>query len=182
MSPCARQRGFTLVELLITVVVLAILASLAAPSFADLIDRRRLASQTEAVMDLLHLARSEAIKHSGVALPRTVSVTVSPGATWFVGAANGNAACSTMATCVLNEGGTNVSRFVTNKECAGCTVTSPTAAETYVFSFRGLLEAGVANTPIVLTSPRGHTTQITVSQIGRVAVCSSGVVGSYPIC
>jgi type IV fimbrial biogenesis protein FimT len=176
-------RGLTLIELIVVVAVIAVLASLAGPSLGDMIERKRLASQTEAVADLLHLARSEAIKHSGVALPRSVTVTVSPGSSWFVGAANGDDACTSAATCVLNDGGTNVSRYVDASECSNCSLTSPTATATLVFSFRGLVEAGGADREIVLASPRGYSTRITGSRIGRVAVCSDGgPLSSYPAC
>jgi type IV fimbrial biogenesis protein FimT len=179
------QQGFTLIELMVTITVLAILASLAGPSMGDMIERRRLASQTEAITDLLHLARSEAIKHSGVALPRSVAVTVSPGSSWFVGVANGDTACTSATTCVLNDGGQAVARYVSNTECAGCTMTAPTGTdpELMVFSFRGLVEAGGADRVVELSSPRGYKTRVSVSRIGRVSVCSpSGPLSSYPAC
>jgi type IV fimbrial biogenesis protein FimT len=177
------RRGLTLIELSVVITVMAVLATLAGPSLSEMIERKRLASQTEAVADLLHLARSEAIKHSGVTLPRSVAVTISPGSTWFVGAANGDVACSSAATCVLNDGGQSVARYVTATECSSCTLTSPSATETLVFSFRGLVEAGGAERVIVLSSPRGYSTRVSVSRIGRVAVCSTGgPLSSYPAC
>jgi type IV fimbrial biogenesis protein FimT len=166
-----RQRGFTLIELMVTITVLAILASLAGPSMGDMIERRRLASQTEAITDLLHLARSEAIKHSGVTLPRSVAVTVSPGSAWFVGVANGDTACTNTASCVLNDGGQAVARYVSNTECSSCTMTAPTGTvpELLVFSFRGMVEAGGADRVIELKSPKGYQTRVSVSRIGREA-------------
>lgn len=55
-------RGFTLVELLITLLVMSILLGLAAPSFADLIRRQRMQSATVEWMSLVAFARNEAIK------------------------------------------------------------------------------------------------------------------------
>ena len=57
-----RQRGFTLVELLVTLSVLAILAGLAAPSFIQLLEKRAVNAQVNAFADALRLARSEALK------------------------------------------------------------------------------------------------------------------------
>lgn len=54
--------GFTLVELMVTVAVLAILITLAVPSFRDLLSNSRSATLTNELVFSLKLARSEAIK------------------------------------------------------------------------------------------------------------------------
>lgn len=56
--------GFTLVELMVTLVVAAILLTVAAPSFIDMIRANRLATQTNLFTTALNLARSEAIKRN----------------------------------------------------------------------------------------------------------------------
>lgn len=62
MSKFRPQRGVTLIELMITVAIVAILASLAAPSFRDSIVRNRLSSTITDVMTAINFARSESIK------------------------------------------------------------------------------------------------------------------------
>jgi type IV fimbrial biogenesis protein FimT len=64
-----RNTGFTLIELMITIVLAVIVLTLAAPSFQDMIRTNRLATQTNQFISALNLARSEAIK-------RGVRVTV----------------------------------------------------------------------------------------------------------
>lgn len=54
-------RGFTLIELMITVAVLTVTLTLAAPAFTDLIRDNRLISNVYSVRATLNLARSEAI-------------------------------------------------------------------------------------------------------------------------
>lgn len=64
-------RGFTLLELLVTMAVAGILLSVGVPSFSDAIKESRLSTQYNAMVGSLYLARSEAVK--GIA-----DVTVCP--------------------------------------------------------------------------------------------------------
>lgn len=54
-------RGFTLIELVITVVVVAILAGIALPNFRDFMQRNAVATQSNAVLAELQYARNDAI-------------------------------------------------------------------------------------------------------------------------
>lgn len=56
-----RSKGFTLIELMVVVAMLAILASLAAPSFADAIRRQRVEGMREEMLASIALAKTEAI-------------------------------------------------------------------------------------------------------------------------
>jgi type IV fimbrial biogenesis protein FimT len=57
-------RGFTLVELMVTIIVLAILLGIAVPSFRDASLSSRLAAYSNDLVASAHLARSEAIKRN----------------------------------------------------------------------------------------------------------------------
>jgi type IV fimbrial biogenesis protein FimT len=58
------QAGFTLIELMMSVVVLAILATIGLPAFSELIASQRARAAASALHDSLLLARSEAIKRN----------------------------------------------------------------------------------------------------------------------
>lgn len=60
-----QSRGFTAVELMVVVAIMAVLAALAAPSFQPLIEKWRVNDAREAMASTLFVARSEAIKRGG---------------------------------------------------------------------------------------------------------------------
>jgi type IV fimbrial biogenesis protein FimT len=57
-----RITGFTLVELMVTLIVAAILLTIGVPSFLETIRRSRTISQANELVTALNLARSEAVK------------------------------------------------------------------------------------------------------------------------
>lgn len=177
------QRGLSLIELMVTVVVIAILAAVALPNMRDFFDRKRLVSQVEAIANLMEFARSEAIKHPSALAASLVTATVKPAAPWFVGLRNGGACDNSGTPCQISEGTANaVTRVVTATECTGCTMTSPGATTTIAFDLRGIVTGG-ADQAITLQSPLGKQLSITVSSIGRISICSpGGSVSGYPSC
>ena len=56
--------GFTLVEMMVVIAILAIMAGIAAPAFRDMIAAEKLRSAASALTESLWLARSEAIKRN----------------------------------------------------------------------------------------------------------------------
>ncbi|OUM03776.1 pilus assembly FimT family protein [Variovorax sp. JS1663] len=59
-----RQRGFTLVELLVTIVILAILLTLAMPSMTGWLRNSRLRAASDSLQDGLRTAQAEALRRS----------------------------------------------------------------------------------------------------------------------
>jgi type IV fimbrial biogenesis protein FimT len=59
-----RAPGFTLIEMMVVMSLVAILAALAVPNFRDLLLNQRLASNTSDFVAALNLARAEAMKRS----------------------------------------------------------------------------------------------------------------------
>ncbi len=85
------MRGFTLIEMLMALVIVAILAGLAAPSFREMNHRNRLAGTVNEYITALNLARSEAVKRGNpVTLCRSGNPNANPpacggGAGWETG-------------------------------------------------------------------------------------------------
>jgi prepilin-type N-terminal cleavage/methylation domain-containing protein len=71
-----RPLGFTLIEMMVVVALVAILAALAAPSFSTQIANQRVTSVAQELQSLLQLARSEAVYR------RTESSVTGMGQTW----------------------------------------------------------------------------------------------------
>lgn len=55
-----KNNGFTLIELIVTIAVMAIIAMMAAPSFGDLIEKRKLDAETRELSFVLSEARAQA--------------------------------------------------------------------------------------------------------------------------
>ena len=81
--------GFTLVELIVTIAVAAILTAISVPAFRSFLLNDRSVSQATSLLLSLNLARSEAIKQdlaSGVTVcPSTDGATCNGGANWAQG-------------------------------------------------------------------------------------------------
>lgn len=67
-----KERGFTIIELMVTLVIAGILMGLAVPAFNTTIRSNRMATQANLLIGSLNIARSEAVKAG-----RTATVCVS---------------------------------------------------------------------------------------------------------
>lgn len=168
------EAGFTLVELMVTLAVAAILLSIAVPSFTTFIQNNRITSTTNLVIAHLQYARSEAVsKGVAVNLARsgTTARDLSQGWTIYTdaGSTNGNSAFNSSEDTLLKSfegfGGSDI------------TVNTDSAGNNWIaFNNRGLLAEGAGTSVnIAVCDSRGVTEGrlITVSPTGRSQITRS---------
>lgn len=80
--------GFGLIEMLVTISLIAIVASIAVPSFNDFIANSQIRTVAESVRNGLQLARTEAVKRNAM-----VSYTLNNNTSWVVGCTTVTANC-----------------------------------------------------------------------------------------
>jgi len=59
-----RQKGFTIIELMIAVLIIAMISVIAVPNFRDLVERKKIKSNVTKVSQIFIAARSEAVVNS----------------------------------------------------------------------------------------------------------------------
>lgn len=175
-----RQSGFTMVELMISLVVLAILAALAAPSFIEYLERYRLRSAVEDTLAVFVQARQGAVEADrNVRLKMGGSTTA-----WCVGAiqqgepADGALVSTTPAACDCSAapatclvGGERI--VVDQAGRADVTVADVTTDFTY--DSKGGTLADLSTTPQIhfVSSSGRYGLSICVSALGQARACST---------
>lgn len=163
-------RGFTLVELLVTVAVLGVLLAVAVPSFTDMMRNNRSLAAANELVSALNAARSEAIKRGArVSLCPSTNGTSCSGTAWQSGwiVFFDTAASDRTTPAVV---GTVLNRRTAMPSGATATATG-TATVTATF----IRYSGLGFAP-VRTNIRVQTTGCTGSNARIIAVSASGRV------
>lgn len=168
------QCGMTLVEIGISLVVLGVLVSLAAPAFFQWLQSQQVRVATEAVLNGLQVARAEAIRRN-----LRVQIAIGPGTGWSVT----EAASGTAIQSRVHEEGTS---------SANITIAPPGATTVTFTPLGGVapnLDASPAVTQINFDNPVAGSCQpsgamrclrVLVSGGGSVKMCDPVVVSPDP--
>lgn len=160
--------GFTLLELVVTVAVLAVLGVLALPSLGERVDRARLAGAAELLAADIADARFEAAR-----MGRPLHVQARDGADWCWSVATApGCGCAATQACQL--------KSAQAPDHPGVRLLEPFALQ--------LHPGGEADTqPARLEGRRGERLRVALTPLGRTRICSEtsqdeAAAGRYPPC
>lgn len=163
--------GFTLIELVVTVAVLAILSTYGVSQFSKIQDKRQLKGVVSMIHQDLRYARGQALK-----MNKKVVISATAGSSWCYGlTTKASCDCGTPNDCTITtDAGT--SEFIRAASMYP-DVTLSSATSLSFSPFRGT----VANGNITMVSGDGVSAKVVVLGFGRARVCSDDATatGSY---
>ena len=162
------QRGFTIIELMVVIVIAGVLLAFALPSFNDMLARRRLGGQANELVTDLSYAKSEAVQRN-----RNVVLIPGGGGTCYTLAAWTDPAARTgSCDCALVPAAVCTSPPTPSDPVELKTVTltnAVTVATTGTFDFepvRGSQQSAAVASAVVSLGARSYTLSVTAN--GRV--------------
>jgi type IV fimbrial biogenesis protein FimT len=178
------NRGFTLLELVIVMVIAAIGIALAVPTYQDVMERRETTAQAEDLVAFVSFAQSAAIKYNKLI---SVHLTYTDAMNWCIGANEGSAPCDCKETdtgaanfCSLND----VAKIVRSSVQTKSSMTAASTDRTLVFDpIRGTMVTADLGTNhgLTLESDNGHwSLQVDVGATGRVRICNPDDAKAVP--
>jgi type IV fimbrial biogenesis protein FimT len=166
-------RGFTLLEMMITVTIAGILLAVAIPSYQNIIGNSRLAAQANTLVNALTQARSEALKRG---LPVTVCAAVGdPELTSTPSCTTSTSAGWANGWIVYEEGAGNIGTY----DASGATIALGTVLSDSVRNAADNLVLPRGTT--ITTSPSITTTADTMLSFGAAIRGDNSLTGSSPV-
>lgn len=196
----ARQ-GFTLVEVMITVAIAAILLALAAPNYSLWIKNSQVKTAAESIFNGLQLARAEAVRRNTRIFFSLTSTTGNDcvldttKSNWVISASEPDGACGAAPVSEAISFDDNPDpRIIQVRSAAESSLTVVLAAGQAEFPFNGLGRLAVvpATNPVIIdvTNPSAgacksasgpvRCLRVTVSLGGQVRVCDPALIAPDP--
>ena len=166
------NEGFTLLELMTTLAVLAIIVTMVGPTFSNMKERHKVRGAAETVVSDLHLARLEAIKAN-----RDISLSFQGSGTenWCYGVNDSNGCDCTIGNNCQVSGSTL--RVTNSNEFSNISLATTFTGQNTTFE----PNRGTTNSGTTTLNYNGKSINITLNAIGRIALCSNDY-GFYPNC
>jgi prepilin-type N-terminal cleavage/methylation domain-containing protein len=175
------EKGFTIIELMIVVVITAILLAVAVPNFNDFVAKGRVKNTSEAIQAFLMDAKSQSIIRD-----QDIYVSIGGGANWCLGwipDPDGATTCDCAddpASCVAFVSGTQVTNVLNNANGEFPNVAIATNTNALHFdSRRGTIPAGDVGT--VQISNGGWQLNNVISVMGRVKTCAPAAGANHGV-
>lgn len=182
----SRSRGFSLVELMVTIVVAVILSAVALPNFRDFIGRNAVTSETNSLLADIQYARNEAVSRR----IRTVFCASLDGTTCTTGTRFDGGWIvyhetdpGPTASLDANDEVLRVGQSVSNVSIHS-SVASGTAPSRIEFDQQGALDSGVGVNFLLCARPAGSTaTGESLQRVlgSRLSISASGRPASKPM-
>ena len=186
-SPC-RQSGFTMVEVMMSLILVAITAALSLPSYREMVEKRQLTNGAEQIMAFVNSAQMEAMKQNSIV---TVSYARTADNNWCFGATLGATACDCNETtstetdfCAID----TAQRVITNANTGNINLLKAITGDgAYSFDpVRGILTDLDDSLAVEMSSNnQNYQLNLTVSNTGQAILCSkdsSHEVPGYGVC
>ncbi len=184
----SRIAGFTIIELMISLLLLAIAAALSLPSYRDMIEKRQLTHGAEQIMAFVNSAQLEATRQNDFV---TISWSRTADNDWCFGTTLGEVACDCTETvaaetdyCAINA----VPSVISNLNVGSRDLLkSLSGDDDYTFDpVRGVFDDFVDDLTVVMSSDsESYALTLVMNQAGNAFICSSNEdhkVPGYGIC
>lgn len=168
------RAGFTLIELMLGITVLAILLALAIPAFTGQFQKQRLKGAAERLASEIQFARSEAVAGN-----QNITVKVQGGTDWCIGLSDAGP-CDCSVDCQID----GDDRMVPASTFDDVIMDPYDEAVTFD-GVRGLPVAPPPADPFFFEGENAMRAGVRINQLGSVTVCSPAgdhKVGEYPDC
>lgn len=188
-----RQRGVTMIELLIAILIVSILAVIGAPSFNHWMQNSRIRSVAESMLDGLQLARAEAVRrNTQIRFTLTDTMTNScvaavSGTNWVVSQSDPTSGCAVAPS------ESTAPLIIRKRASSEGSTNAVVAASQSSIVFNGLgrvTPVPAANITVNVSNPTGGTCigaggpmrclRIEVSTGGQVRMCDPSLSSSDP--
>jgi type IV fimbrial biogenesis protein FimT len=179
----SRHRGFSLVEIMMSLVLVAIGMALALPSYRDMVEKRQVTNGAEQLASFINTAQGVAMKTNQVV---TISYDRSGHDDWCVGAVSGETACDCTETDTSATDYCQIATqpFILNNGHAGDLELMHAMEGDGAYAFdpiRGLFLDLDDSLTLELHSPsRDFRLNLVVNSTGRVVLCSEDSEHSIP--
>jgi type IV fimbrial biogenesis protein FimT len=190
-----KHRGFTLIELMVGVAIIAILFTMAAPSFSAMVQNAKIRTTADAILNGLQLARAEGVKRNTpvrLQLTDTLDNTcqlVTNTSNWVISLSNPAGLCATAPTS------TNPANpfIIQSRPSAEGSTNVIVAADQSTFTFNGLgrlIPTPAGNLNIDISNSTGglcvaaggpmRCMRISVTTGGQIKMCNPALPATNP--